>query len=369
MGVFTSILRPALFRLESERAHELAKTALRRRWAWTPFTSRFQVRDDRLKVDFGGVELANPVGLSAGFDKNSEMLDAFQAFGFGYEVVGSIRGVPADDNPAPRLLRYPEQEALINCTGFPSRGAAYSAKRLADFRTRQTTLTVVGNVTGFSIDEAVKALETVQPYVDVIEISLSCPNEDEDHLDQNFLHPPTFIRLIEALGARKQKPFFVKIRSPHNERDRENRLELVDLCVKLGLDGVQLPGSQVRPEPRISLGRGAMGGRPVRPYTMEYLRDVYAITGNKLAVKALGGIFTAQDAWDAIAAGASSIELLTAFVYRGPAIAYQINTGLLRLLEARGIPNLKALRGLDARPAEPTAPRQVMTEALLSKTA
>jgi dihydroorotate dehydrogenase (fumarate)/dihydroorotate dehydrogenase len=367
MNVFTSIFRPALFRLESERAHELAKTALRRRWLWTPLASRFQVRDDRLKVDFGGVELANPVGLSAGFDKNSEMLDAFQAFGFGYAVVGSIRGVPAEDNPAPRLLRYPEREALINCTGFPSKGAAYSARHLKAFRRRQRSLTVVGNVTGFSIDEAVTALEAVQPHVDVIEISLSCPNEAEDHLEQNFLHPPTFTRLIETFNARKRKPFFVKIRSPHNERELENRLELVELCVKLGLDGVQLPGSQVRPEPKLSLGRGAMGGRPVRPYTMEYLHDVYAITGNRLAVKALGGIFTAEDAWEAIAAGASSVELLTAFVYRGPAVAREINTGLLRLLDERGVTSIRALRGTAARPAEVT--RQVMTEDLLVKTA
>ena len=367
MGVYTSFLRPLLFRLESERAHELAKAALRRRWLWPPLASRYRVDDPRLRVDFGGVELANPVGLAAGFDKNSEMLDAWQAFGFGYAVVGSIRGVPAPDNPAPRLLRYPDQEALINCTGFPSRGAAYSARCLADFRRRQRTLTVVGNVTGFSIEEAVTALETVQPYVDVIEISLSCPNEAEDHLEQNFLHPPTFSRLIEALGARKQKPFFVKIRSPHNERELQNRLELVARCVELGLDGVQLPGSQVRPEPRLSLGRGAMGGRPVRPYTMEYLRDVYAITGDRLAVKALGGIFTAQDAWAAIAAGASSVELVTALVYRGPAVAKEINEGLIRLLDERGLPNLRALRGTAARPAETT--RQVMAESLLSKTA
>jgi hypothetical protein len=108
MSVYTSVLRPLLFRLGSERAHELAKTALRRRWLWTPLTSRYRVDDPRLRVDFGGVELANPVGLSAGFDKNSEMLDAWQAFGFGYAVVGSIRGVPAPDNPAPRILRYPE---------------------------------------------------------------------------------------------------------------------------------------------------------------------------------------------------------------------------------------------------------------------
>jgi dihydroorotate dehydrogenase len=367
MSVYTRVLRPLLFRLESERAHELAKTALRQRWLWTPLASRYRVDDPRLRVDFGGVELANPVGLSAGFDKNSEMLDAWQALGFGYAVMGSIRGVPAEDNPAPRLLRYIEQEALINCTGFPSKGAAYSARRLADFRRRQRTLTVVGNVTGFSIDEAVTALELVQPHVDVIEISLSCPNEAEDHLEQNFLHPPTFSRLIETLSERKRRPFFVKIRSPHNERELQNRLELVELCVKLGLDGVQLPGSQVRPEPRLSLGKGAMGGRPVRPYTMEYLRDVYAITGNRLAVKALGGIFTAEDAWDAIAAGASSVELLTALVYRGPSVAAQINRGLLRLLDERGVPNLRALRGTAAQP--PVATRQAMTDALLSQTA
>ena len=105
LDLYRSVLRPALFRFDAERAHELGKVALRRRRFWKALAARYRVDDPRLRTELAGLTLANPVGLAAGLDKNCEMLDAFEALGFGYAIPGSIRGQRAGDNPSPKILR------------------------------------------------------------------------------------------------------------------------------------------------------------------------------------------------------------------------------------------------------------------------
>lgn len=345
MGAYRSLIRPVLFRLNAERAHEFGKAALRRGAIWRVIGKGLPVRDPRLETELAGVRLANPVGLAAGLDKNCEMLEAMATFGFGYTIPGSIRGGRSSDNPSPKILRYVDRESLINCTGFPSRGAAYSAKSLEAFATSsaRTAITVIPNITGFTVEEYVAVLQAVQPYADSIEISLSCPNERYDEFD--FLYPDTFERLMDALNAHKQRPFHLKIRNYNNEQERENRLRLIELALAHSIDVVMLPGSHIVAEPRLSLGRGNLSGRAVFERTLQNIRDVRAITGSRAAIKALGGIFSAEDAYRAIAAGATSVELLTGLVYEGWTIARQINSGLLRLMDERGIPNVRALIG------------------------
>jgi dihydroorotate dehydrogenase len=357
LDLYQSMLRPILFRIDAERAHELGKTVLRRRRLWTALAGRYHVADPRLRTELAGLTLANPVGLAAGLDKDSEMLDAFQALGFGYAIPGSIRGQQAADNPSPKILRYVDRRSLINCTGFPSRGAAYSAPRLAAFRKRRSTLTVVPNITGFTVEEYLRVLEAVQPHADAIEISLSCPNEKYDEHD--FLYPETFKRLMGALNDRKRVPFFLKIRNHNSAEERENRFRLIELAVEFGLDAVMLPGARIAAEPRLSLGRGNLGGRDAFPSTLENIRDVHAITRGRTQIKALGGIFSAEDAYDAIAAGASAVELLTGLIYEGWAIASRINRGLLRLMDQRGVADVRALVGSADRMPAPVSPRVV----------
>ena len=349
MGVYRSIIRPALFRLDAERAHGLGKAMLRLDAPWNLLGPGKAVADPRLSVELAGVRLSNPVGLAAGFDKDGEMLHAFQSLGFGYAIAGSIRGWPAGDNPSPKIIRYPERESLINCQGVPSKGAADVARRLAAFRSHQTTLTVIANIIGFSVEEYIEALERVQPVADAIEISLSCPNERYDSLD--FLDPEIFRPLLEELNRRKTRPFFVKIRNYNSPAERENRFRLIDLCLELGVDGITLPGSRIEVEPRLSNGRGNLSGRAVLAGTIQNVRDVYAATGGRVPIKALGGIFTGQDAFDAVAAGASCVELLTGLVYEGWSVAQRINAELLELLTKASIPDIRALRGRAPTPA------------------
>src|SRR5262249_1096955 len=147
----------------------------------------------------------------------------------------------ATDNPKPRILRYVDERSLINCTGFPSQGAAASRPRLEAFKRTQPRMRVIPNITGFTVEEYISVLEAVQPYADAIEISLSCPNERYD--EDDFLHPDTFLRLMTALNERKRVPFQVKIRNFNSPTERENRLALVERCISLGVDVISLPGS------------------------------------------------------------------------------------------------------------------------------
>jgi dihydroorotate dehydrogenase len=345
MTPYKSLVRPLLFRLDAERAHEIGKHVLRRERVWSSLAGRQRAPDPRLRVDLAGVPLGNPVGLAAGFDKNCEMLATMAALGFGYAIPGSIRGEVAGDNPKPRILRYPERESLINCTGFPSRGAAFAARRLEAFRAGPLggSIAVIPNITGFTIGEYMTVLAAVQPFADAIEISLSCPNERYD--EDDFLYPDTFERLMDALNGAKRRPFLLKIRNYNDEREKENRLRLVELALAHGIDGVMLPGSHIVAEPRLSLGRGNLGGRAVFERTLQNIRDVRAVAGSTVPIKALGGIFDAEDAYRALAAGATSVELLTGLVYEGWTVARRINEGLLRLMDERGIPDVPALIG------------------------
>lgn len=346
INVYKQAVRPMLFRLDAERAHELGKKALRRRLPWAVIGRGDAVADPRLRTTIAGIDLSNPVGLAAGLDKNSEMLDAFSLLGFGYAIPGSIRGRPAGDNPSPKILRYVEQESLINCTGFPSEGAAASAPRLAAFRGRGAAMRVVPNITGFTIDEYITALETVQPHADAVEISLSCPNERYD--EDDFLFPATFERLMTALNARKRVPFMVKIRNFNSPAERENRLALVEQCVAAGVEVISLPGSHIAIEPRLSLGRGNLGGRLVFSRTLDNIRAVQEVTRGRAAIKALGGIARPEDAFRALAAGASSVELLTGLIYEGWHVARQINEGLLVLMKQQGLASVTDLIGSGA---------------------
>jgi dihydroorotate dehydrogenase len=268
------------------------------------------------------------------------------ALGFGYVIPGSIRGGVASDNPKPKLLRDVERESLVNCTGLPSKGAAYAAAQLRRIRQVGGGAAVIPSIQGFTIEEYLSCLDAVQSWADAIEVPLHCPNERYDEM--NFLDPTVLTDLLTALGERKNRPFCVKIRNFHDESERANRLRLVEICLEHGVEAITLPGSMTVAEPRLSLGKGNLSGRAVFDGTLRNLTELRRVTEGRVSLKALGGVFTAHDAFRAIAAGASSVELLTGLVYRGWTVAREINRGLLALMERAGIADVTELCGSDA---------------------
>jgi dihydroorotate dehydrogenase len=176
MSVYESLVRPALFCLPPDLTHAIGHLALRPALPWRMLATAasLEVDDPVLKTTFAGIDLASPVGLAAGFDKDCELIGALSVLGFGFLTVGSIMPQPRPGHPYPRLVRYTETGSLADSMGLPSRGRDYCVARLAQLGRRRVP--VFANIGGFSAEEIGASLFAVEPHVDAIEISLMCPN-------------------------------------------------------------------------------------------------------------------------------------------------------------------------------------------------
>jgi dihydroorotate dehydrogenase len=346
VSAYVSCLRPLLFRLDPETVHNFASTLLRLRVTGLLLGQRrTAVRDGRLHVALGGRSLENPVGLAPGFDKDCEMLPTLTRLGFGYVVAGSVCPKARQGSPKPRIVRYPDQDAIVSSMGLPSKGLDYAARRLA---TERRSAPVFVNVSGFTPDDYVSSATRLFPVSDGIELSLSCSNCSEAGGD--LLDVQEARGLFGRVAPRKEgKPLFIKIPAYGSEEERRNRLELIEAAADLGVDGVTLTTGWTVEEKLLATRSGALSGHPLLDRTLEVVRDVYAATGGRCAIKARGGIFSGEDAFNAIAAGATTVEMYSAFIYRGWHAASQINRSLLALLDAHSIPDVESLRGCSIR--------------------
>jgi dihydroorotate dehydrogenase len=343
MNLYKTWIRPFLFKLNPEDAHNLAKTLLKFRYlGHLVGKERLFVRDERLRVNLGGMSIRNPVGLAPGFDKDCEMLGSLGVFGFGYVVSGSVMCEPRPGNPRPRMVRLPEQKAVVSCMGLPSKGVAYVSGRLRHYPQRHVPLVV--NCNGFNLQEYIKLIEVIQPLADGLEISLSCSNEADAGGD--FLDPRIAETLFVEIAKRKTKPIFVKIPSYATEEDRQKRLDLVERALRYSIDGFATSFGSRLEDRRLATGYGTLSGKPLFQEMLRVVKDLYQVTRGRCHIKARGGIFSAEDAFEAIALGGSTVEVYTGLIYEGWTVARDINRGLLKLLDEQHIKNVASLRGV-----------------------
>jgi dihydroorotate dehydrogenase len=338
---YERFLRPALFRLPGETAHGLGRLALRSSRPWRNLGRRLRVADSRLETAVGGLSLWNPVGVSAGLDKNAAALPGLMHLGFGSITVGSILPERRTGNPKPRLIRYPAEESMLNCYGLPSIGLE---RCLANLRNRRdaTGTRVIANIDAPTVDLYLRSFSAVQDTVDAIELGLQCPNNRDDSGEMH--EPKNFERLLRGVAACKLKPVFVKMGFYVTNVERQNRLGLVEMAARYGLDGVVIPGIFKKEDPRVSLGIGATSGRVTFARNLATVRDVVDAARGRIAVKSNGGVFSGTDAFQVLAAGAIAVDVLTAIVYRGWEAASRINRELLAEMDRQGVDSLAALR-------------------------
>jgi len=330
---YERFVRPLLFKLDPEFAHRLGQFALRREFPWSmasPPNDR-----GRLAVQVGAWKLSSPIGLAAGLDKDGGAVPGLQHLGFGYLTIGSILPEPFPGNPKPRLLRYPESESMVNCYGLPSDGLGACAARFRRLATRKLRTMLIANIHTESVADYSRCAAALAPYADGIELALRCPNRS----DRLAIYPVA--QLDELMGTlRRQWPdkaIFVKLPPFANDQEKQNRLELVEHAIQCGLTGVTIPGNWTVPEPRLSRGAGSLSGRRTFANNLEMVHAMAPVTKGRIAIKASGGVHTGADAFELLAAGATMIDILTAFVYRGWNAAAKINAELLALLDERGI--------------------------------
>jgi dihydroorotate dehydrogenase len=344
--LYESLVRPLLFRLSADRAHDLARGVLcSASPVWTVLGAPARREDPRLATRLGDLWLANPFGLAPGLDKNAEMLPALSQLGFGYLVVGSITREPRFGNPFPRLVRYPERWSMANSMGLPNRGLADAQRALR--RPRPASWPpIVASVAGFTSEELVEAAAAVEPHVAAVEIGLVCPNTTETERMEELR---IFSTLSEGLARRiRGKPLFIKLPPHHSDEDRERIFRMLDVCLRVGIHGVSLSGTRPVVEPGLGMGRGSLAGRDVYADSVRIVQDVVGYSRGRLVVRAAGGVFTGDQALRMLEAGADSVEVYSAFIYRGWGVAGDLKRELLRALRGQSLAGLRAVQAAAA---------------------
>lgn len=327
MDLYRLILRPAFFRLDPERAHNLALQFL----ALTPaplLRLLFPPPPAGEKRSTLGLTFPNPVGLAAGLDKNAEALSAWEALGFGFIEIGTITALPQPGNPKPRAFRYPAQQALVNRMGFNNLGAEAIAARLGQIKKSGRWPRVpVGINLGKSkvtpLDQApgdyLISLRALLPFGDYFVVNVSSPNTPGLRDLQNV----TLLRgILTALRpATCGKPLLMKIAPDLADEDA---LAIAGLAEAVGLDGLiatnttldhsALPASQDQ--------SGGLSGAPLRQRATSLTRLL--TTATRLPVIASGGIMSTQDAAEKLRADASLVQIFTGFIYHGPGLIRSI---------------------------------------------
>jgi len=336
MDLYVSALRPLLFRLPADQAHALARAALRWPALWRLFGAD-GVGDPRLATQLSGLHLASPIGLAPGFDKSGELSASLAHLGFGYLVAGSITKDARHGNPFPRLVRYPDRQSISNSMGLPNPGLQAAASYL---RGAPKTPPLLASVAGFSAAELVECALAVEPHVAAVEIGLVCPNTTET---ERLEEMRVFTTLLDELARRKSKPAFIKLPPHHDADQRRHVLAMVAACSQAGINGVSISGTRPIVEPGLGMGRGSLAGRDVFPDTLRIVRDVAEYSNGRLAIKASGGVFTGRDAFELLEVGAATVELYSAFIYRGWDVARRIASELLAELDRRDIESVASL--------------------------
>jgi dihydroorotate dehydrogenase subfamily 2 len=296
-------------------------------------------------VKVGNLELPNPVGLAAGFDKNCEMYSALFCMGFGYLTLGTVTRDPREGNPKPRMWRYP-QRSLVNSMGLPNEGAQKVAANLSKRKRNQGQ--IIMSISGLSIEEFVECYREIEPLADGIELNISTPNTAGVRI---FQEPDVLTKLLGAIGnlRGRGKPVWVKIPPYFDDKERENVHNLIEVCVKASIDGLTAINTKRISEPRASIGTGGLSGPLIFQDMLRIVADVYSHTAGKVPINACGGISSGLDAWRAFEAGASSVQLYTALIHEGPSVVSKINRDLLRMLESSNLNSLSEVRGSGLR--------------------
>lgn len=325
-ALWEKILRPALFRLDAETAHDLAFRALR-----MGLVSGQRPTWDRGPVKAFGMEFANPLGMAAGFDKNGLVVDQLAGLGFGFVEVGTVTLEPQQGNPRPRLFRLPADQALINRLGFNNAGAEAVRQNLLRSNRKCIIGVNIGKNRNVANEDAadnyVRTLEIVHEVADYIAVNVSSPNTPGL---RDLQHEESLERLLTTLNERNaqlgRKPLLVKI-AP--DLDDDGLAGTVAAAMRAGVSGIIATNTTISrqglktPDPQ-QFGEGGVSGRPLTRRSTEVIARVHEISAGKLPIIGVGGVFSGIDARDKLDAGASLIQAYTGFVYRGPQFASEV---------------------------------------------
>ena len=348
--IYERLLRPLLFALDPETAHHFALAFLRATGPLLPKST-----GTTSPVSAFGLNFRHRVGLAAGLDKNGVALPAWEALGFSFVEIGTVTAQAQPGNPRPRIFRYPNERALINRLGFNNAGAKAAVRNLKQHRPDCVLGVNIGKARKVPIDKAIpdylKTFAAIYDVADYVAVNVSSPNTPQL---RDLQQPEMLADLLGALQARNRelagesshssKPILLKISPDLTEAQIES---IVEVALHAKVAGIIATNTTVdRPDLRSAssrveaCGEGGLSGAPLAHRSNEIIALIYRLTNGSLPIIGVGGVFTAEDAWEKIRAGACLVQIYTGFIYEGPGVVRRINEGLRRLLTKEGFVSL-----------------------------
>jgi len=346
-----SILRPFLFNIDPETAHDLAIKSLK----FNPLPSKmFEVEDEQmLKVQLLGKNFPNPIGLAAGFDKSAEAYNPLLKLGFGFVEVGTVTPLKQSGNPKPRIFRLKDDYALINRLGFNNDGIEIIKNRIKSDDKKGILGVNIGpnKETKNQKNDFCLGLKNFFDIADYITVNISSPNTEglRDFHDQEKLND-----LLLALNKIKKEnktdiSLLLKI-SPDIENNHIS--EIVDVATKNDIAAIILTnttnGNRDNLRSEIKKEEGGLSGEPLQQTSTNMIKKFYKQLNGKIPIIGVGGVNSGKSAYEKIIAGASLLQLYTGFVYKGPSAAKDIKKELIKILKAEGLNNIKEAIGKGA---------------------
>lgn len=360
--------KPLLFLISPDVAHNgmVTTTSLAGRFTalrWLVRITYSKRRDESLVQKFHGIEYISPVGLSAGLDKNGEIIPMMAALGFGFETVGSVTAKQCDGNPRPWFYRLPNTKSIVVNAGLGNHGSKVIIKRIHDYSKKAiNNFPIVLSVAKTNSREVVSINEGIadyvttvkraklEPKIKAIELNISCPNT---YGGEPFTSPFRLNRLLKAVDAVNiKKPVYVKMPI---DLPWEEFKELLDVILKHKVVGVtisNLTKTRVSVDAKDNLPStvpGNLSGKPTWERSNDLIKKTYSVYGDKLTIVGVGGIFTAEDAYTKIRLGASLVDIITSVIFCGPQVAAEISDGLSLILKRDGFTHISQVIGIDSK--------------------
>ena len=342
--MYKAIIRPILFLFDPEKVHYFTFSLIRN-LSVSPgvkslFKSLYVINDKRLERELFGLKFKNPVGLAAGFDKNAVLYNDLANFGFGFIEIGTITPKAQEGNPKQRLFRLKADKGIINRMGFNNEGLEAAITQL---KKNKGQLIIGGNIgkntqtlpEDYTKDYLV-CFNALHPYVDYFVLNVSCPNVGSHAKlnDKNYL-----LELISSVQKanttfNKQKPILLKIAPDLNDVQLD---EIIELIAETNLDGVIASNTSIdrrglkTSDARLTeIGNGGLSGQPIKEKSTKVIQYLADKSNKAFPIIGVGGIHSAEDALEKIAAGADLVQVYTGFIYEGPSLIKRINKALLK---------------------------------------
>ena len=346
-----SILRPYIFNLDPEVAHDLAIKALKFNFIPKSF---FQVENEEmLMTELFKKKLKNPIGLAAGFDKSAEVYNSLFKFGFGFVEVGTVTPKRQFGNSKPRVFRLEKDKAMINRLGFNNDGIEIVSERLKKNIPDETLGVNIGPNKGTKekISDFIECFSKLNKFANYITVNISSPNTAglRDFHEEKLLSG-LLSKLLEI--KKKQKitcPIALKLSPDIGESEISNINEMV---VKFKIDGLILTNTTNQNRDNLVDLRknetGGLSGLPLQKLSLKFIKTFFKLNKGKLPLIGVGGIDSGQSAFEKITAGATAIQLYTGMVYKGPGVVKDIKKELIEILKKEKIKNIQDAVGINS---------------------